>query len=100
MGSIDASDVRIAGSTDSTQVTSPATESGQAANVNKKVFVKRSCTEAMLKVLQHEIRKTHAKSQRLEWVEELALLETIGKGGFGVVYKGTWKGSVAAIKVG
>lgn len=26
-------------------------------------------------------------------------METIGKGGFGMVYKGTWKGSVAAIKV-
>lgn len=33
------------------------------------------------------------------WVDELVLLETIGKGGFGMVYKGTWKGSVAAIKV-
>lgn len=50
-------------------------------------------------VLQHEIRKTHAKSQALEWIEELSLIEIIGKGGFGVVYKGTWKGSVAAVKV-
>jgi predicted Ser/Thr protein kinase len=51
-------------------------------------------------VLQHEIRKTHAKSLKIEWINELQLLETIGKGGFGVVYKGTWKGSLAAIKVG
>lgn len=27
------------------------------------------------------------------------LSEIVGKGGFGVVYKGTWKGSVAAVKV-
>ncbi len=53
-----------------------------------------------LQVLQHEIRKTHAKSQRLEWIEELQLMQSIGKGGFGVVYRGTWKGSVAAVKVG
>ena len=51
-------------------------------------------------MLQHEIRKTHAKSLKIEWINELQLLETIGKGGFGVVYKGTWKGSLAAIKVG
>eukprot|EP00882_Tetradesmus_deserticola_P006128 GHRQ01006451.1.p2 GENE.GHRQ01006451.1~~GHRQ01006451.1.p2 ORF type:complete len:393 (+),score=223.93 GHRQ01006451.1:28-1179(+) len=68
-------------------------------NVNKKLFVKRSCTEAMLKVLQHEIRKTHARNQKVEWVDDLVLMETIGKGGFGVVYKGSWKGSLAAIKV-
>ncbi len=43
----------------------------------QQVFAKRNCTEAMLKVLQHEIRKSHAKSQRLEWVEELALMETV-----------------------
>jgi len=72
-------------------------ESGMAAT--KPVVVKRSCTEAMLKVLQHELRKTHAKSQALEWIEELSLIEVVGKGGFGVVYKGTWKGSVAAVKV-
>lgn len=50
-------------------------------------------------VLQHEIRKTHAKSQAHEWIEELTLMEIVGKGGFGVVYKGTWKGSIAAVKV-
>ncbi len=50
-------------------------------------------------MLQHEIRKTHAKSQAHEWIEELSLSEIVGKGGFGVVYKGSWKGSVAAVKV-
>ncbi|GLC39687.1 hypothetical protein PLESTM_000926900 [Pleodorina starrii] len=68
--------------------------------VAKPVVVKRSCTEAMLKVLQHELRKTHAKTaQQHEWIEELTLSEIVGKGGFGVVYKGTFKGSVAAVKV-
>ncbi|EFJ39752.1 hypothetical protein VOLCADRAFT_100588 [Volvox carteri f. nagariensis] len=68
--------------------------------VAKPVVVKRSCTEAMLKVLQHELRKTHAKTaQQHEWIEELTLTEIVGKGGFGVVYKGTFKGSVAAVKV-
>lgn len=66
----------------------------------KPVVVKRSCTEAMLKVLQHELRKTHAKTaQQHEWIDELTLMEIVGKGGFGVVYKGTFKGSVAAVKV-
>ena len=51
-------------------------------------------------VLQHEIRKTNAKMQAVEWMDELLLMEIAGKGGFGIVYKGTWKGSVAAIKVG
>jgi predicted Ser/Thr protein kinase len=53
----------------------------------------------LLQVLQHEIRKTHARNQKVEWVDDLVLMETIGKGGFGVVYKGSWKGSLAAIKV-
>lgn len=86
--------------------TNSADEPGKSADSEsttsiqaKPIVVKRSCTEAMLKVLQHEIRKTHAKSQQLEWIEELQLTEVVGKGGFGVVYKGTWKGSVAAVKV-
>mmetsp|Transcript_16992 Transcript_16992/g.50930 ORF Transcript_16992/g.50930 Transcript_16992/m.50930 type:complete len:923 (-) Transcript_16992:424-3192(-) len=63
------------------------------------VVTKRNCTEAMLKVLQHEIRRTTAQSQADQWVEELVLTEVLGKGGFGMVYMGTWKGSVAAVKV-
>ncbi len=51
-------------------------------------------------MLQHELRKTHAKTaQQHEWIEELTLMEIVGKGGFGVVYKGTFKGSIAAVKV-
>jgi hypothetical protein len=57
------------------------------------------CLEHLVQVLQHEIRRTHPKGLQVEWVTELQLLETIGKGGFGVVYKGTWKNSLAAIKV-
>jgi hypothetical protein len=37
-----------------------------SSSVSKKLFAKRSCTEAMLKVLQHEIRKTHARTQNIE----------------------------------
>lgn len=59
----------------------------------------RASLPCPLQVLQHELRKTHAKSQQIEWLEELSLFEIVGKGGFGVVYKGSWKGSVAAIKV-
>lgn len=33
-------------------------------------------------VLQHELRKTHAKSQQHEWIEELILIEIAGKGGW------------------
>lgn len=43
---------------------------------------------ARVQVLQHEIRRTTAKSQALEWMEELMLTEVLGKGGFGIVYKG------------
>ena len=74
-------------------------ESGVSDASNRPVVVQRSCTEAMLKVLQHEIRRSAAITQALEWIEELTLTEVLGKGGFGIVYKGTWKGSVAAIKV-
>jgi len=66
---------------------------------SKRAFVKRNCTEAMLRVLQHELRTAHAARARLQWVDDLVLLETVGKGGFGVVYRGLWKGSVAAAKV-
>lgn len=33
----------------------------------------------MLKVLQQEMRRSHAKSQAAQWVQELHLTETIGK---------------------
>ncbi len=36
----------------------------------------------------------------LEWVDDLVLMEVIGKGGFGVVYKGSYNGGPAAVKVG
>lgn len=83
----------------SAAVGSASSDGADRSGMHTRVYVKRSCTEAMLKVLQHEIRKTHAKSQAMEWVDELALMETIGKGGFGIVYKGTWKGALAAVKV-
>eukprot|EP00201_Polytomella_parva_P010422 CAMPEP_0175058822 /NCGR_PEP_ID=MMETSP0052_2-20121109/12069_1 /TAXON_ID=51329 ORGANISM="Polytomella parva, Strain SAG 63-3" /NCGR_SAMPLE_ID=MMETSP0052_2 /ASSEMBLY_ACC=CAM_ASM_000194 /LENGTH=934 /DNA_ID=CAMNT_0016324261 /DNA_START=67 /DNA_END=2867 /DNA_ORIENTATION=- len=72
---------------------------GSSVAGNKPLVMKRTCTEAMLKVLQNELRRTHAKNSSVEWMDELVLHEVAGKGGFGIVYKGTWKGSVAAIKV-
>lgn len=53
----------------------------------------------MVQVLQSEIRNLRERKQQLAWLDDLVLLETIGKGGFGVVYKGSWQGSLAAVKV-
>jgi predicted Ser/Thr protein kinase len=52
-------------------------------------------------VLQQEIRKgsTKKRAGQAEWVEDLVLTELVGKGGFGVVYKGSYRGAVAAVKV-
>jgi tRNA A-37 threonylcarbamoyl transferase component Bud32 len=61
---------------------------------------RRNCTQAILKVLRNEINKINAMNHpREEWLEELFLTELIGKGGFGMVYRGMWKGSMAAVKV-
>jgi predicted Ser/Thr protein kinase len=53
-------------------------------------------------VLQQEIRKGSSKKRagQAEWVEDLVLTELVGKGGFGVVYKASYRGAVAAVKVG
>jgi serine/threonine protein kinase len=60
---------------------------------------KRLCTEAMLKVLQQEIRKGRRRSLEASLASDLVLVEPIGCGGFGSVFFGTWHAVPAAIKV-
>jgi len=70
------------------------------SSLTLQLSAQRSCTGAMLAVLQHEVRRTHERRQHDDWMNELVLGESLGKGGFGAVYRGSWKGSMAAIKVG
>ncbi|KAI8465288.1 MAG: kinase-like domain-containing protein [Monoraphidium minutum] len=65
-----------------------------------KVSSRRLCTEAMLKVLQQEIRKGRRRSSSaLGVLSDLVIAEPLGHGGFGHVYHGTWHTTPAAIKV-
>ncbi|KAI8462418.1 MAG: kinase-like domain-containing protein [Monoraphidium minutum] len=65
-----------------------------------KVSSRRLCTEAMLKVLQQEIRKGKRRSVELSFVaDHLVIAEPIGRGGFGRVFRGSWHKRPAAIKV-
>ena len=64
-----------------------------------RVSSRQLCTEAMLKVLQQEIRRGRCRSAELSACDDLVVQHTIGRGGFGSVYKGTWHGMPAAIKV-
>lgn len=54
----------------------------------------------VFQVLQQEVRKTWRHGCRSPCLKELKAMEVIGRGGYGVVYKGLWHKSVAAIKVG
>jgi hypothetical protein len=64
------------------------------------MYQRHNCTEAMLKLFNNEIHNdNYVYHYGNEWVKELQLTEMIGKGGFGMVYKGTWRGMVAAIKI-
>lgn len=50
-------------------------------------------------VLRQEVRnRRHGPTS--DHVTELVLSEVVGKGGYGIVYKGLWHKSIAAIKVG
>jgi hypothetical protein len=73
-----------------------ATPSGRLSKVSSK----RLCTEAMLKVLQQEIRKSNRRSVELSFVaDHLQIGEQIGAGGYGAVFRGSWHKRPAAIKV-
>ncbi|KAI8469489.1 MAG: kinase-like domain-containing protein [Monoraphidium minutum] len=71
---------------------------GVSARLSK-VSSRQLCTEAMLKVLQQEIRKGRRRSVELLGCEDLVVSDSIGRGGFGSVYSGTWHTIPAAIKV-
>ena len=64
-----------------------------------RVSSRQLCTEAMLKVLQQEIRRGRRRSAELSACADLVVCDAIGRGGFGSVYKGTWHTIPAAIKV-
>ncbi|GBF90788.1 hypothetical protein Rsub_03089 [Raphidocelis subcapitata] len=72
--------------------------SGSAARLSK-VSARRLCTEAMMRVLQHDIRRSRRRSLELEALSDLQISEPLGHGGYGCVFRGTWHGVPAAIKV-
>lgn len=53
-------------------------------------------TEAMFNVLHSHIASTFSNQSD---PDDLCINEMIGRGGYGMVHKGTWKGGVAAIKM-
>jgi hypothetical protein len=83
---------------DITIIASAGPPSSASARLSK-VSSRQLCTEAMLKVLQQEIRKGRRRSAELAACADLVTRELIGRGGFGCVYKGTWHTIPAAIKV-
>lgn len=69
------------------------------------VSARRLCTEAMMEVVQSEIRRNRSRqassssSLTTSYLTDLVLHKVIGTGGYGMVYRGTWKKITAAIKV-
>ncbi|KIZ06401.1 putative serine/threonine-protein kinase pats1 [Monoraphidium neglectum] len=56
-------------------------------------------TEAMLKLVQQEIRNSRRRTAELSFVPELVVGECLGRGGFGTVFRGYWHKVVVAVKV-
>ncbi|KAI8469487.1 MAG: hypothetical protein J3K34DRAFT_459366 [Monoraphidium minutum] len=84
------------GSTVGSMAAPPASSSSRLSKVSSR----RVCTEAMLKVLQQEIRKGKRRSVELSFVgDHLVIGDAIGQGGYGCVYRGSWHKRPAAIKV-
>ncbi|WIA31103.1 hypothetical protein OEZ86_001129 [Tetradesmus obliquus] len=66
-----------------------------------------STASALVQMLQQQVRNNLQASQvkllqaarKGGYLQELELKRVLGKGGFGIVYAGTWKGCPAAVKV-
>eukprot|EP00879_Flechtneria_rotunda_P010551 GHRR01011031.1.p1 GENE.GHRR01011031.1~~GHRR01011031.1.p1 ORF type:complete len:686 (+),score=203.86 GHRR01011031.1:176-2233(+) len=56
-------------------------------------------TSSIVEMLRQQVQRSNDKQRDMEYVKELQLHKLLGKGGFGSVFAGTWKGSSAAIKV-
>ncbi|KAI8475115.1 MAG: kinase-like domain-containing protein [Monoraphidium minutum] len=77
----------------------PETSSGGAASASASGSSRRLNTEAMMQVLQREVRKGWRRSQELQQAREVVTEHPIGRGGFGQVFAGRWHKAAAAIKV-
>ncbi|GBG00219.1 hypothetical protein Rsub_12704 [Raphidocelis subcapitata] len=97
---LDSDDSEDSASASSSDDLVPPLASGSMSGRLSKVPTKRLCTEAMLKVLQQEIRRSSRRSVEMSFVgDHLMLHKRIAQGGFSRVYLGSWHGRTAAVKV-
>lgn len=89
---------RITPATNDSAGSSDATPAGTSNCILRTVSSRRLCTEQMMQVLQGEIQRNRRR-QASGYVNDLVLDRVIGTGGFGAVYRGTWRKLTAAIKV-
>eukprot|EP00879_Flechtneria_rotunda_P011534 GHRR01012048.1.p1 GENE.GHRR01012048.1~~GHRR01012048.1.p1 ORF type:complete len:530 (+),score=174.35 GHRR01012048.1:2440-4029(+) len=81
-----------------------ATKDVQACRSSVPNMSKANWSGSMVQFLQQQVRNNFEKAQikqpsNTSFVEELQLSRVLGKGGFGIVYQGVYKGSSAAVKV-